>query len=213
MPPAACCILILAQLYHMRQQTIEMQEENEDQGPPMVPARVDHQALLAQVQTARQAMHQGQPDRAGPLLLRALLAVPALLPELEEELAQALSSYADMLVGQDKAREALWLLEGATHSLPQSKLLWLEQGRVCFRLRQHLRALRSFQRALALDPRFHAALDAVESLKSLSVDRWHFRMLNDRPRNQAYRRALQQVVAEEATRLGRPPVVLDIGAF
>lgn len=36
---------------------------------------------------------------------------------------------------------------------------------------------------------------------------------NDRPRNEAYRRALQRVVAEEAARLGRKPVVLDIGTF
>ncbi len=177
----------------------------------MVPEGVDHQALLQQVQAARLAIQQGQAGRAAPLLLRALHTVPALLPELEGELAQALAVYADSLMEQGKAREALWLMDGATRSLPQGKLLWLEQGRLCFRLCQHLRALRSFQRALAIDPRFPAALDALESLKSLSVDRWHFRMLNDRPRNEAYRRALQKVVAEEAARLGRPPVVLDIG--
>lgn len=206
----------------------------------MVPTSVDHSLLLLQVAAARQAMQQRAPERAAPLLLRTVHTMPELLPELEGELAQALSEYAGALVGQGKAREALWLLDGATRSLPQAKLLWLEQGRLCFRLRQHLRALRSFQRALALDPRFHAALDAFESLKSLSVDRWHFRMLvrvlisdfglcgsaqsgshfqfykmyqNDRPRNEAYRRALQRVVAEEASRLGRKPVVLDIGLF
>lgn len=211
----------------------------------MVPSSVDHSVLLQQVAAARKAMQQRAPERAAPLLLRTVHMVPELLPELENELAQALSEYAGALVGQGKAREALWLLDGATRSLPQSKLLWFEQGQLCFRLRQHLRALRSFQRVLALDPRFHAALDALESLKSLSVDRWHFRMLvrafsllfvclrdlvhnpiltslfkcrhpfpqNDRPRNEAYRSALQRVVAEEASRLGRKPVVLDIGTF
>lgn len=143
----------------------------------MVPSSVDHSLLVQQVATARQAMQAGAPQRAAPFLLRVVHTVPALLPELEGELAQALSEYAGLLVGQGKAREALWLLDGATRSLPQGKLLWLEQGRLCFRLRQHLRALRSVQRALAIDPRFHAALDALESLKSLSVDRWHFRML------------------------------------
>ena len=156
---------------------MEESSSEEEEEEAMVPTSVDHSLLLQQVTAARQAMQQRAPERAAPLLLRAVHTVPDLLPELEDELAQALSEYAGALVGQGKAREALWLLDGATRSLPQAKLLWLEQGRLCFRLRQHLRALCSFQRALALDPRFHAAFDALESLKSLSVDRWHFRML------------------------------------
>ena len=131
--------------------------------------------------------------------------------ELERELADSLAAYTGSLLRQGKAREARWLMDNATQRLPQGKRLWYEQGRLCFAVAQHLRALHSFQRAIALDPGFHAAVDALESLKGLALDRWHFRMLNDRPRNAAYPRALRLVVAAEAARLGRPPVVLDIG--
>ncbi len=49
--------------------------------------------------------------------------------------------------------------------------------------------------ALALDPGYWPALESLENVKSLAVDRWHFRMLNDEARNEAYSRAIQRAVA------------------
>ncbi|CAN0601909.1 unnamed protein product, partial [Ectocarpus sp. 12 AP-2014] len=48
--------------------------------------------------------------------------------------------------------------------------------------------------ALALDPAFWPALESLENVKSLAVDRWHFRMLNHSARNEAYSRAIQRAV-------------------
>lgn len=55
----------------------------------------------------------------------------------------------------------------------------------------------SFQ-ALALDPGYWPALESLENVKSLAVDRWHFRMLNHSARNEAYSRAIQRAVADAA---------------
>jgi predicted O-methyltransferase YrrM len=85
------------------------------------------------------------------------------------------------------------------------------QGTLLYEQRRYSEAISSFERAVALDPLLLSAVDAVENIKSLAVDRWHFRMLNDRARNEAYAAAIGVAVAEAAALLGRPPVVLDIG--
>jgi type II protein arginine methyltransferase len=149
---------------------------------------------------------------AAPLYLGIVQQVPDLLPELEAELAESLGTYANEFLYQDGAMpKALWLLDNATRSLPSSKLLAYEQGCLCFRARQYLSALDAFRRALRIDPGYFAALDALENMKNLILDRWHFRMLNDKERNVTYRQALRHVLAEETIRLGRAPRVMDIG--
>ena len=49
------------------------------------------------------------------------------------------------------------------------------------------------------------------SYRNSSVNRWHFRMLNDITRNTVFRNAIHSVVNSFRTQLGRSPVVLDIG--
>lgn len=171
-----------------------------------------HATILASVQKARAAWGRQDAAAAAPLYLRIVQQVPDLLPELEVELAESLGAYANGLLQQEGAMpKALWLLDSATRSLPSSKLLAYEQGCLCFRARQYLSALDAFRRALRIDPGYFAALDALENMKNLILDRWHFRMLNDKTRNVAYQQALRHVLAEETIRLGRAPRVLDIG--
>ena len=70
--------------------------------------------------------------------------------------------------------------------------------------------------ALALDPEYWPALESLENVKSLAVDRWHFRMLNHSARNEAYARAIKRAVADAASDGGRsevnPTVYLPISA-
>lgn len=60
--------------------------------------------------------------------------------------------------------------------------------------------------ALALDPEYWPALESLENVKSLAVDRWHFRMLNHSARNEAYARAIERAVAAAASDGGRSEV-------
>ena len=171
-----------------------------------------HAGVLAAVQKARAAW-RGRRDAAAaaPLYLRVVQQVPDLLPELEAELAESLGAYANRLHQEGAMLKALWLLDNATRSLPTSKLLAYEQGCLCFRARHYLSALDAFRRALRIDPGHFPSLDALENLKNLALDRWHFRMLNDKTRNVTYQQALHRVLGEETIRLGRAPRVMDIG--
>ncbi len=172
-----------------------------------------HATVLAQVHQARQAWHQKDAKTAAPLFLRVVQSVPDLLEELEPELADALAAYAGMLLqqpGDSPKRQALWLMDNAALSLSSSKLVVYAQGRICYEARQYVAALRAFRRALELDPGFGTAREALESIQNLAVDRWHFRMLNDKARNVAFQHALRQLLAEERAN-GPPPRVLDIG--
>ena len=56
-------------------------------------------------------------------------------------------------------------------------------------------------------------LESLENCKSLVVDRWHFRMLNDFNRNNAYERAIIQAIGRIRSRKGPDAriSVLDIG--
>ncbi|TFJ81735.1 hypothetical protein NSK_006984 [Nannochloropsis salina CCMP1776] len=175
----------------------------------------EHATVLAQVQKAREAWKtRRDPVTAAPLYLRILQRVPELLAELEVELVESMSAYADALLKQNKATSrasALWLMDNACRSLPTSGLLAFEYGRICFQAQEYVSALEAFRRALHIRPRHLAALDALENLKNLALDRWHFRMLNDRSRNASYQRAIFSCIREQARRLGRAPRVLDVG--
>lgn len=52
--------------------------------------------------------------------------------------------------------------------------------------------------ALEYDPVYWPALESLENVKSLAVDRWHYRMLNHSARNEAYSRAIKRAVAAAA---------------
>ena len=63
-----------------------------------------------------------------------------------------------------------------------------------------------FRKALRLNPDFVTACTNLENVCGHLVERWHFRMLNDRRRNAAYEEAIMNAV-----RAGCDSV-LDIGA-
>lgn len=57
--------------------------------------------------------------------------------------------------------------------------------------------------ALEQDPSYWPALESLENVKSLAVDRWHYRMLNHNARNESYSRAIERAVKTAASRPGR----------
>ena len=65
-----------------------------------------------------------------------------------------------------------------------------------------------FRRAEACNPGFLPARRNFQGSCNLLVERWHFRMLNDMVRNDAYRAAIIRKVLQQ----GADSSVLDIGA-
>jgi type II protein arginine methyltransferase len=62
-----------------------------------------------------------------------------------------------------------------------------------------------FRKALRINPGFLQARENLENLFGHLVERWHFRMLNDRNRNKQYERSITQAVKDGCK------TVLDIG--
>lgn len=80
-----------------------------------------------------------------------------------------------------------------------------------YQLQNYKEAMQAFEVALKLDPYYLPAVDALENIRNLAIDRWHFRMLNDRERNFKYRSAIHAGIRAAAEKTGGAPVVLDIG--
>eukprot|EP01038_Epipyxis_sp_PR26KG_P008212 gene8212-11112_t len=66
---------------------------------------------------------------------------------------------------------------------------------------------------LSIYPHYGPFVESYENIKSTIVDRWHFRMLNDSTRNQAYKNAIEYQINCIKYRIGKEDkcVVLDIG--
>lgn len=114
---------------------------------------------------------------------------------------------------QGEGHKAEWLYTETLKVLPDAGQVWHEFGVLLHGRGKQQEALNSFRTALAL-PGSHVAktLESLENTKSFIVDRWHFRMLNDKQRNVAYDTAIRRAVSSFIARCGRPPTVLDIGA-
>jgi len=75
---------------------------------------------------------------------------------------------------------------------------YLETGRV-------VEATQAFEKALALNPDFENARASLSEAQQRQVPRWHFAMMNDHARNDAYDQAIRAAVSKDQT-------VLDIGS-
>ncbi|MCE2509392.1 MAG: tetratricopeptide repeat protein [Alphaproteobacteria bacterium] len=65
-------------------------------------------------------------------------------------------------------------------------------------------ATQAFEQAIALNPEFETARAGLSEAQQRQVPRWHFAMMNDRARNEAYDQAIREAVSKDQT-------VLDIG--
>ena len=75
-----------------------------------------------------------------------------------------------------------------------------------FRLGYTEEAAAYIRRALIINPDYLAARENLENICSHLVERWHFRMLNDKKRNKGYKDAIRTAVSKGYDN------VLDIGA-
>ncbi|CAM9571626.1 unnamed protein product [Scytosiphon promiscuus] len=153
---------------------------------------------LAAVRLARNHATRGQHGAATAILMQALQTVPQLAEELEEDLTFSLKTYGEHLASIGQPSSALWLYSQAIPLLPRPRGLHTNLGTLQYSLGKAAASMESFERALTLDPGYWPALESLENVKSLAVDRWHFRMLNHSARNEAYARAIQRAVAAAA---------------
>lgn len=81
----------------------------------------------------------------------------------------------------------------------------LARGEAYLENNQFASALDSFEMALCIDTKNQQAQQGLNRAHCQIVPRWHFEMLNDEKRNEAFRRALTNAITPET-------IVLDIGS-
>ncbi|CAM9272239.1 unnamed protein product, partial [Chrysoparadoxa australica] len=165
------------------------------------------EAILQSVARARECSSRGEHEECSQLLLQCLILVPELWPELEDELAESLAAYAEALGEGGGKVKACALYQQAIGLKGGTGRLWTDYGTLLLSFGHATEAMKAYERALVVEPENWQALECLENVKSLAVDRWFFRMLNDGSRNEAYQAALRAAVAEK----GPNATVCDIG--
>ena len=161
------------------------------------------QQCLLDVKAARAHAASGRWLKASISWVDALRAVPSLWDELRPEVFLALDCAAVDPGDHPKVLAATFIEALRLHP-PSPEVLLQGLGLL---YEAHMKrsdlAMESYRRALSCNPDYAKARCSFDNLLIEYTPRWHFRMLNDRPRNEAYQAAIA------ASCCGK--TVLDIG--
>lgn len=165
---------------------------------------VSTQQGLKAVQHIQQGRGHLTKNHFGPaaaLLLSAARLVPELCGEIIEDLVQALDGHSRVLAASGDPAGAITAYGAAVKALPpacRSERLLLQHrlGVLYYALGDMVQATALFRACVEAAPGFTAARESLEAVLNHTVDRWHFRMLNDKARNEAYKGAIHAAVAE-----------------
>ncbi len=135
-------------------------------------------------------------DKAFLQIRLALEMLPEALPLWN------LQSHLQSEVGMDDA--AIKSADQAIHINPNSVEAWIHRGNALRRMDRTDEASEAYQMALALDPENMGALRNLRRISAASIPSWHFQMLADTARNQAFDAAIRRVIKPG-------DLVLDIG--
>ncbi len=138
---------------------------------------------------------QGRLAGARDHLARAC-AMPGATPEMYNNYGAALDGLGDLRGAVAAYRSALALDPNYADALSNLGVIYLKQG-------ETQRAIQTLRRAIALKPELTDAQLNLRNAYREVVPPWHFAMVNDRPRNAAYRNAIARMVPGKR--------VLDIG--
>ena len=131
---------------------------------------------------------------------------PLLSDQVHDDFLFALRNWTSILAENGKFDDLVKCLEQAGKLFPNSAEIANAIGSTLFRLNLFDEAAVYFHQALDLDPQLSNAEENIDSIANVLVERWHFRMLNDKVRNKAYRNAIDRAVKKGCSQ------VLDIGS-
>ncbi|XP_077291785.1 uncharacterized protein LOC143915178 [Arctopsyche grandis] len=166
---------------------------------------------VAILETARKHAEVGSWEEAFEMYVSAFVHLTAVgsvgkdtIDKLESEFALTMSELAHFLLETNRHDELYAVIGHALRVYPEGSFVLYQVGRSVLRAGHLAEACGFLQKSLRIDPAFAQAEKYVNVTKHLLVDRWHFRMLNDRRRNLSYRRAIEAVLEPD-------DVVLDVG--
>ncbi|XP_071439633.1 protein arginine N-methyltransferase 9-like [Hetaerina americana] len=150
-------------------------------------------------------LSKNNPGRAFAHFLVALNLCPNWKPKLKLKFSSTLCSWGAELENQKRYKDLFHCYEQALEVFPDCEDILNNLGAHLYRLGHVREASHYFRKALMIDPDFLPARRNLQTVSNLVVERWHFRMLNDRLRNEAFREAIFKKVQQKFDN------VLDIG--
>ncbi|CAH0406199.1 unnamed protein product [Chilo suppressalis] len=154
---------------------------------------------------ARQLTETSSHGKAFDFYNVALNKNPNLKDEIEVEFRNALMRFNEVLARAGRMEDIFANFGKAIDVYPSNSNLLNDIGGYLYKFGFYTEAWAHFQKALKIDPRSVHAEKNLNSIKNLLLERWHFRMLNDVIRNEAYYNALIESV------IPFKDSVLDIG--
>ena len=131
---------------------------------------------------------------------------PCLKPVFEEDFSMALRHWAELLESHGELEKLFVCLQESLKLYPDNVVILNNTGATLLRLGFTDKAVSCFRRALHVDPGNVRAKENLENVANLLVERWHFRMLNDKKRNTSYKQAISKAIAKGYD------IVLDVGS-
>ena len=162
--------------------------------------------LKKHLKAARSFLRQEKYGNALAHLVMLANVDPASKTHFKEEFITALRRWTEILERYGEFEKVMICYEQALKIYPDSETVLNNMGASLFKLGCHDEAASCFRRALILNPSCTQARESLESVSNVLVERWHFRMLNDKQRNEAYKLAISKAVSEGYD------TVLDIGS-
>ncbi|XP_073948440.1 protein arginine N-methyltransferase 9-like [Choristoneura fumiferana] len=148
----------------------------------------------AYITYARQLSSQGLYNKAFDFYLMAFGQCPETKSIIESEFRVVLIRLNELLANYGKIEQIFINFDKAVNAFPGNMYLLNDIGKYLFKYGYYSVAWCHFQKALNVDSGFVDAEKNLNSVKNLLVERWHFRMLNDRFRNEAYHAAIVETV-------------------
>lgn len=131
---------------------------------------------------------------------------PSTKSDLKEPFLLAVGKHTEKLEAEERWTELFDCYEELLKAYYSCEELHHSLGALLLRHGHVKAAACSIRKALEINPNFTAARQSLDGLRTLLVERWHFRMLNDLSRNEAFHDAITTAVQSGHKR------VLDIGA-
>ncbi|XP_032666622.1 protein arginine N-methyltransferase 9-like isoform X1 [Odontomachus brunneus] len=130
---------------------------------------------------------------------------PAKRSEIEETFTDILCTWGIELAENNRLSDAVRCYKYSLDIYPNNPRMLNNFAAHLLRNNDPIRAIEYLRRALKVDPNFLPAERNLQNAFSMAVDRWHFTMLNDKSRNNAFEQAIRKRIHQGYN------TVLDVG--
>lgn len=143
---------------------------------------------------ARHFTENGSYSKAFDIYMHAFDKWPDLKTRAESEFRGLLEKYNEYLLTSNKIGDIFYNFERSIECFPGNIFILNDIGRYLYKFGYLREACCHFQKALNFNVGYVSAEKNMNSVKNMMVERWHFRMLNDKIRNGAYHKALHESI-------------------